>query len=246
MVARHFHTTLDKHHIIFTSGATGALKLLAENFCWDHESEFIFLEDSHTSVVGIREIAKKEGSSFRCVTESELEDIFNNHAKKLCDISQIYPRTDVKFGENLPNRSLVDNSAGKCQVSHLFSYPAMSNFCGRKYPLSWVPLIKQGHLSSAPTKSEKWHVLLDAASYAGTNELNLVQTEADFIAISFYKIFGFPTGVGALIVRADAVKSLKPKCYYGGGTVLSTISRIDHHVFKGELFERFVLLLYCI
>ena len=247
MVARHFHTTLDKHHIIFTSGATGALKLLAENFCWDYESKFIFLEDSHTSVVGIREIAKKEGSSFTCMTEPELEDVFSNHARKLYESNQTCQKSDFKFGENLPNGNFVDNnSTGKRQVSHLFSYPAMSNFCGRKYPLSWIPLIKQGHLSSVPVKNERWYVVLDAASYVGTNELNLSQTEADFIAISFYKIFGFPTGVGALIIKADAIESLKPKCYYGGGTVLLTISRIDHHVFKGEIFERYVLSIYCV
>ena len=245
MVARHFHTTLDKHHVIFTSGATGALKLLAENFHFDSESKFLFLEDSHTSVVGIREAAKKEGSSFKCVSESEFEAMLFDDAKVCNGIENCLKVREHNLNEQFNKVNSGDNGTKRCQVSHLFSYPAMSNFCGRKYPLSWVPLIKQGHLSSCPAKNEKWYVLLDVASYIGTNDLNLGKTEADFIAISFYKIFGFPTGVGALIIRADSVASLKSRCYYGGGTVSSTISRIDHHVLKEELYERLVSSLNC-
>jgi len=38
--------------------------------------------------------------------------------------------------------------------------------------------------------------------------------------MSFYKLFGYPTGLGALLVRRD-VSSLLRKSYYGGGTVSS-------------------------
>ena len=241
MVARHFHTTLEKHHVVFTSGATGALKLLAENFDWSKESEFVFLEDSHTSVVGIREIAKRERSSFRCITESELNDALCNHIGNLCvSGKKCVAGVESNYIAKLPRESSEGKEARNCTNLNLFSYPAMSNFCGRKYPHSWIPQIKQGFLSLCPAQKEKWFVLLDAASYVGTNELNLTDTEADFVAISFYKLFGFPTGVGALIMRSDAVAALRPKCYYGGGTVLSTISRIDHHAFKEEIFERSV------
>lgn len=39
-------------------------------------------------------------------------------------------------------------------------------------------------------------------------------------AISYYKIFGYPTGLGALLVRKDAAEILQ-KRYFGGGTVLA-------------------------
>ena len=245
MIARHFHTTLDEHHVIFTSGATGALKLLAENFNWSNESNFIFLEDSHTSVVGIRELAKREGSTIRCITESEL---LNESCKcnsglsckidlKCLTSKQLGHQDDRLFGNS--DTDIVK----KTSTFNLFSYPAMSNFCGRKYPLKWISLIKQSKLSSCAFRNRRWLVLLDAASYVGTNELNLSEIEADFIPVSFYKMFGFPTGVGALIVKADAISALKTKCYYGGGTVLSTISRINHHVLKNEVNERLVLYL---
>lgn len=53
--------------------------------------------------------------------------------------------------------------------------------------------------SHHPTHDEinqhKWFVLLDAASYVATNTLDLSVYPADFVAVSFYKMFGFPTGI---------------------------------------------------
>jgi molybdenum cofactor sulfurtransferase len=37
-------------------------------------------------------------------------------------------------------------------------------------------------------------VLLDAASLVPSNRLDLSRWHPDFVAISFYKIFGYPTG----------------------------------------------------
>ena len=51
------------------------------------------------------------------------------------------------------------------------------------------------------SEGHKWKVLLDAAAFAPTQPLDLSQFPADFVAVSFYKMFGFPTGLGALLVR---------------------------------------------
>jgi len=48
--------------------------------------------------------------------------------------------------------------------------------------------------------------------------LDLAAAPADFVALSFYKIFGYPTGLGALIARRDALAELRRR-YFGGGTV---------------------------
>ncbi|KAF4658286.1 hypothetical protein FOL47_008092 [Perkinsus chesapeaki] len=74
-------------------------------------------------------------------------------------------------------------------------------------------------------KSAGYTVLLDAAKLACTpGGLDLAELEADFVAISLYKVFGAPTGLGALIVRMDAVSKLAGaladgQCYFGGGSV---------------------------
>ena len=43
-------------------------------------------------------------------------------------------------------------------------------------------------------------------------------TAPDFVALSFYKIFGFPN-IGALIVRKESAHVLEQRKYFGGGTV---------------------------
>ena len=44
--------------------------------------------------------------------------------------------------------------------------------------------------------------------------------------MSFYKVFGYPTGLGALLIRNDNINILN-KLYWGGGTV-SIASDQDH------------------
>jgi selenocysteine lyase/cysteine desulfurase len=48
--------------------------------------------------------------------------------------------------------------------------------------------------------------------------LSLSQVPADFVAISFYKMFGYPTGIGALVARHESLTMLR-RTYFAGGTV---------------------------
>ncbi|HEV8392893.1 MAG TPA: aminotransferase class V-fold PLP-dependent enzyme [Vicinamibacterales bacterium] len=90
----------------------------------------------------------------------------------------------------------------------LFAFPAQSNFSGVRHPLEWVRV----------AQARGYRVLLDAASFAPGACLDLRAAPADFVALSFYKIFGYPTGIGALIARRDALAALRRR-YFGGGTV---------------------------
>ena len=81
-------------------------------------------------------------------------------------------------------------------ADNLFAYPAQSNFTGVQHPLEWI----------SQAQSKGWDVLLDAASFAPSNRLDLSRWHPDFVDISFYKIFGYPTGVGCLLVRKDAAQ----------------------------------------
>jgi molybdenum cofactor sulfurtransferase len=58
------------------------------------------------------------------------------------------------------------------------------------------------------TAEHKWKILLDAAAFVPTQPLDLSVFPADFVTISFYKMLGFPTGLGALIVRSPACLSI--------------------------------------
>ena len=50
---------------------------------------------------------------------------------------------------------------------------------------------------SSARSDQGWDVLLDAAAFVPTNRLDLGAVHPDFVSLSFYKMFGYPTGVGA-------------------------------------------------
>ncbi|CAL1547716.1 unnamed protein product [Lymnaea stagnalis] len=238
-----FNTNHEEYSLIFTSGCTASLKLIAESFSfsngmflccffyltiftplhflkkmfvcivWNSSEDagvFCFLEDNHTSVQGMREAVVDRCQSVFCLDEGELINALRN--------------------------------PGGCAHTHsLLAYPAQSNFSGKKYPLQWIKEIQENGLGipgRSTAASEKWFVLLDAASYVSTNKLNLSESKPDFVTISFYKIFGYPTGLGALLVNKRAWNTLK-KTYFGGGTVAMSTAKERFQVFRETLHDRF-------
>jgi selenocysteine lyase/cysteine desulfurase len=83
-----------------------------------------------------------------------------------------------------------------------------------------------------------YRVLLDAAAFVPTNELDLGAISPDFTCVSFYKMFGLPTGVGALIARREALVSLE-RPWFAGGTVefVSVQSGVHRLRVDAESFE---------
>ncbi|CAM9804083.1 unnamed protein product, partial [Phaeothamnion confervicola] len=82
-------------------------------------------------------------------------------------------------------------------------------------------------------RRQRWWVLLDAAKYVATAPLDLSKYEADFVVASFYKIFGYPTGLGVLLVRHRAARRLR-KRYFGGGTVVAALADVPFHRLRTE------------
>lgn len=211
-----------------------------------HGSVFCYLEDNHTSVVGMREEALVRQALVVCATEKEI-------------VSLRCSQGGTPTCKDMAKRGSLQRSHADCTAVlepdklesapdrlgpppyHLFAFPAQSNFSGHKYPLGWVQDIATGKVGVAPLQGlgGTWTVLLDAASFVSTSSLDLSVYPAHFVTVSFYKMFGFPTGLGALIVRSDSAHFLS-KSYYGGGTVLATISRERFHVPRPSLHHRYV------
>lgn len=74
-------------------------------------------------------------------------------------------------------------------------------------------------------------MLLDAAAYIPTNRLDLFKYSPDFVSISFYKLFGFPTGTGALLVKNEMTDFLS-KRYFGGGAVVYASEESHYCIFQ--------------
>jgi molybdenum cofactor sulfurtransferase len=70
-----------------------------------------------------------------------------------------------------------------------------------------------------------WDVLLDAAAHVPTNRLDLSRWHPDFVALSFYKMFGWPTGVGCLLARREALAKLERPWFSGGTIVAAFVQR---------------------
>jgi len=114
----------------------------------------------------------------------------------------------------------------------LLAFTAESNFGGTKADLNIVSKIKTSSVGS------KWKVILDAAKFAATNPLNLSEVKADFTVVSFYKMFGFPAGLGAIIMTKDAALDLTPQ-YFGGGTISVCASEINFKRYHQNISKRF-------
>ncbi|KAM0721956.1 hypothetical protein Q7P37_002882 [Cladosporium fusiforme] len=118
--------------------------------------------------------------------------------------------------------------------ARLFAYPAQSNMNGRRLPLDWTTRLRA-------SEGDQVYTLLDAAAYVSTSTLDLSDTSVspDFVALSLYKIFGFPD-LGALIVRKDTGHIFSKRSYFGGGTVDMVVTIKEHwHAKKnGALHEQ--------
>jgi molybdenum cofactor sulfurtransferase len=120
----------------------------------------------------------------------------------------------------------IDEDALRAQLDraepgthNLFAMPAQSNFSGVKHPLRWIDYAKQ----------RGWDVVLDAAAFVPTSRLDLGEVQPDFVSVSFYKMFGYPTGVGCLIARTAALAGLR-RPWFAGGTVNFASVRGTTHV----------------
>ena len=108
---------------------------------------------------------------------------------------------------------------------NLLAFPGECNFAGIKYPLDIVQGFEANNWGKKFGDGE-WHVLLDAAAFVPTNPLDLNKYPASFVDMSFYKMFGYPTGVGCLLVRNDVAGILK-KNWFAGGSVVSVSCETD-------------------
>ena len=130
----------------------------------------------------------------------------------------------------LPEMRVDDGELTRCLgraqpgAAHLFAYPAQSNFSGVQHPLEWIDIAHH----------HGWDVLLDAASFTPTNRLDLTRWRPDFVVQSFYKIFGYPTGVGCLLARKSALTKLQRPWFAGGTITVASVQGDKYYLAEGE------------
>jgi len=187
---RFFNADPDKFDIVFVANATAAIKLVADAFRDQNGGfNYAYHAESHTSLVGVRELALPGARCF--ARDPDVEGWIND-----CE--------DV--GSSSPNNRLP----------LLFAYPAQSNMTGRRLPMKWCQVVREIKNNDAiPTYTLLDAAALVSTAPLDLSDSNVAP---DFTALSFYKIFGLPD-LGALIVRKESGDILRSRRYFGGGTV---------------------------
>jgi selenocysteine lyase/cysteine desulfurase len=197
-ILRFFNADPAEYLAIFTSNASGALKLVGESYPFPN-GRYLLTFDNHNSVNGIREFAHARGAEVTYIPVM-LPEMRVDDSQLELELSR-----PSKNGHNL------------------FAYPAQSNFSSVKHPLEWI---EKSH-------AHGWDVLLDAAAFVPSNKLDLGKVKPDFVPISFYKIFGYPTGLGALIARKSALARLHRPWFAGGTITVASVQGGKYYLAEG-------------
>jgi selenocysteine lyase/cysteine desulfurase len=126
----------------------------------------------------------------------------------------------MRVDESQLSRELAQPSK---EGNNLFAYPAQSNFSSVQHPLDWI----------ARAHDHGWDVLLDAAAFVPTSRLDLSRVKPDFVPVSFYKMFGYPTGLGALIARKQALAKLHRPWFAGGTITVASVQGDRYYMADG-------------
>lgn len=197
------------------------MKLIGEIFPWSPESLYVYPSNAHNSLMGMRAYTEQ----FVCVPQ-ELLYTYHDEDKAIQDIRHF----NVQGAQN--------NVQTQSPTYSLLGLPGECNFSGRRLNTRRLP-----HLSNQLHRQNPSHTfltVLDAAKLAGSSAVQIkcvcehvsdssrseehrsdtqrCACMPDFIVMSFYKIFGTPTGLGACIIKNDVLSLLRKK-YFGGGTI---------------------------
>ncbi|KAK3370686.1 pyridoxal phosphate-dependent transferase [Podospora didyma] len=245
-VLAHFNASPDEYAVIFTPNATGAARLVGEAYPFRRGKRFVLTADNHNSINGIREYARHGRSktvyvrtapnnpnlrvnSADVVTALPERKSLRNRLSSLFSPSCTSSTSSSSSGDDEKTSSF--SPLGKPGRNGLFAYPAQSNFTGVRHPLSWIPL----------AQARGYDVLLDAAAYLPTATLDLSPTSSikpDFVTLSFYKLFGYPTGVGCLIAKPSALSRLS-RPWFSGGTIQAVAVGLPWHKMAADPSARF-------
>ena len=114
--------------------------------------------------------------------------------------------------------------AAEPNAHNLLAFPAQSNFSGVQHGLD---LVDEAHAAG-------WDVLVDVSAFAPTNRLDVARVRPDFAALSFYKILGFPTGIGCLLLRRDRFDLLSRPWFAGGTITIASVGGDGHYLRRDE------------
>ncbi|KAF8588822.1 PLP-dependent transferase [Ramaria rubella] len=178
--------------VVWTANTSSAMRIVGEGYSWHSGSRLLLGHDSHNSLNGLRAFARKDGAAI--------------------DYYAISPAGGWEEKWSLLQKISDTRPAASNPHPGIFCLTGQSNVTGYKPPLYLLQ-----HAAS-----QGFHTLLDAAALAPSTKISLSSPElnnsVDAVTLSIYKIVGYPTGVGALVVKKTFLRQLN-KPWFAGGTV---------------------------
>lgn len=199
-VLEYFNADPSQYICVFTSNASGALKIVGESYPFTEGSQYVLTFDNHNSVNGIRMFAKGRGATFTYA-----------------------PLVAPELRVDTEKLHTILHSADSSK-HNLFAFPAQSNFSGVKHDLSLIKFAQQ----------HGWDVLLDCAAFAPTNRCDIGALQPDFATFSFYKMFGYPTGLGCLLMKRDKIRQMRRPWFAGGTITIASVQGDGHYLHEDE------------
>jgi molybdenum cofactor sulfurtransferase len=175
---------------------------------------------------------KLVGESFPFTAGSHYLMTFDNHnsVNGIREFARTHG-TEITYVPMMLPEMRVDEAQLACFLdlaqpgaNNLFAFPAQSNFSGVHHSLEWI----------AKAQAKGWTVILDSAAFVPTNRLDLSLWQPDFVPISFYKMFGYPTGVGCLLARKGALAKLRRPWFAGGTITVASVQGDKYYLAPGE------------
>jgi selenocysteine lyase/cysteine desulfurase len=209
-ILAHLKASPDKYTVIFTPNATGAARLVGEAYPFTRRTQLVLTSDNHNSINGLRVFANR-GHARTVYIPTQPPELRIDSAAVMSVLSR-RSRRETLLG------------SGPDERRGLFAYPAQSNFSGVRHPLAWV----------GRAQKLGYDVLLDTAAYLPTGTIDLSVVQPEFMLVSWYKLFGYPTGVGCLIARRSALARLSRPWFSGGTIKAVTVAMPWHEMSKPE------------
>jgi molybdenum cofactor sulfurtransferase len=207
-VLEYFNASPDEYVVVFTENASGALKLIGESYPFGGPSPG----------------AGRGRFLLTFDNHNSVNGIREFARTRGADVVYVpVELPDLRVSEARIEAELASRPGDGSAGGSLFAFPAQSNFSSVRHPLSWI----------AKAKAAGWDVLLDAAAFAPTNSLDLGAYKPDFVALSFYKMFGYPTGIGALIARREALSRLRRPWFAGGTITVASVQGDRYYLSEG-------------
>lgn len=201
-----------EYEVVWTANASAALRVVGECYPFSEQGAFLYAPDCHNSVNGIFQYATRNKA--RTGGFRFLEHTLN------------YDWASFS--------SQIEHLAADASGPKLMALPGESNASGLKHNVRRYADHAHEH---------GWNVLLDAAAMAPTNPIDMNAVgKPEFVSLSFYKIFGYPTGIGCLLAKRSALQNLHKPWFCGGtvryvGVSSSTIIPLEYNPGRHEEYE---------